>query len=100
MLSREKMDCTSSVARDASALRIVALVNGFSARGKAMSGGDRRAIEVLKRLIPFGVIVVVFTTRSGAVTFRDYLAASYVTPRLLAYFDKIGVVVSYFVRSV
>ena len=89
-----------SVPRGKRALRIVALVNGFSSPGKAMSGGDRRAIEVLKRLIPVGVGVVVFTTRSGALTFKGYLAASYVTPRLLTYFDKMGVVASYFARSV
>ena len=92
------MDLTSSAGR--ASIRIVALVNGFSAKGKAMSGGDRRAIEVLKRLIPVGVVVVVFTTRSGALTFKDYLAASYVTPRVLTTFDKMGEVASYFARSV
>lgn len=80
--------------------RIVALVNGFSAKGKAMSGGDRRAIEVLRRLIPAGVRVMVVTTRSGALTFREYLAASYVTPPLLTYFDRMGAIISYSVRSI
>ena len=79
--------------------RIVAFANGFSAQGKSMSGGDRRALEVLRRLTPIGVKVLVVTTRSGALTFSDYIKARYVAPSVLTHVDRLGPIASYSVRS-
>ena len=57
------MNLTSSSAVDA--FRIVALANRFSAKDKAMSYGDRRAVEVLKQLTQVGLRVLVVTTSGG-----------------------------------
>ena len=80
--------------------RIVAFANAFWMTGRGIGGGDRRAIEILKRFATHSISVVLVTTKMGYENFgRESHLKCFITP-YASHFDRFGVVVSYVMRAI
>jgi glycosyltransferase involved in cell wall biosynthesis len=79
--------------------RVVALVNTFGIDTKGLSGGDKRAIEILKRFKVNRIDITVVTSKTGKEKYEKYVDANYIIVPL-ASLDKLGLYIAYSVRSI
>jgi glycosyltransferase involved in cell wall biosynthesis len=67
--------------------------------GRGLGGGDRRAIEILKRFKLRGISIKIVTSRMGYNSYKNYLNTDYVILPFSSV-DKLGVIISYLVRTI
>lgn len=77
-------------------IRLISVANSFWMTGRGLGGGDRRAIEILKRFLR-SMKVTCMISKMGYNNYSSYISLDYI---VIPSVDKLGVLFSYFGRSV
>jgi len=80
-------------------IRVIAIANAFWMTGKGLGGGDRRAIEILKRFKEKGIDGTIVTSKMGYTNYKEYININYITIPFSS-LDKLGLPIAYLGRSV